>query len=82
MQQTDGLMHCIENFACLHHLHGTIRSLYVSVYFRAMGDQTCGYSRAQGWGFAVRNCASSSNPAVRNRALSCNPAVRNCATNF
>ena len=44
--------------------------------------QTCGYSRAQGWGFAVRNCASSSNPAVRNRALSCNPAVRNRATNF
>ena len=38
MQQTDGLMHCIENFACLHHLHGTIRSLYVSVYFRALGD--------------------------------------------
>ena len=31
MQQADGLMHCIENFACLHHLHGTIRSLYVSV---------------------------------------------------
>ena len=38
MQQTDGLMHCIENFAYLHHLHGTIRSLYVSVYFRALGD--------------------------------------------
>ena len=38
MQQTDGLMHCIENFACLHHWHGTIRSLYVSVYFRALGD--------------------------------------------
>ena len=38
MQQTDGLMHCIENFASLHHLHGTIRSLYVSVYFRALGD--------------------------------------------
>ena len=38
MQQTDGLMHCIENFACLHHLHGTIRSLYVSVYFGALGD--------------------------------------------
>ena len=38
MQQTDGLMHCIENFACLHHLHGTIRSLYVSVYFRALGN--------------------------------------------
>ena len=38
MQQTDGLMHCIENFACLHHLHGTIQSLYVSVYFRALGN--------------------------------------------
>ena len=44
--------------------------------------QTCGYSRAQGWGFAVRNCASSSNVAVRNRALPCNLAVRNRATNF
>ena len=38
MQQTDALMHCIENFACLHHLRGTIRSLYVSVYFRALGN--------------------------------------------
>ena len=38
MQQTGGLMHCIENFACLHHLRGTIRSLYVSVYFRALGN--------------------------------------------
>ena len=38
MQQTDGLMHCIDTFACLHHLQCTIRSLYVSVYFRALGD--------------------------------------------
>ena len=38
MQQTDGLVHCIENFACLHHLHGTIQSPYVSVYFRALGN--------------------------------------------
>ena len=42
MQQTDGLVHCIESFACLHYLHGTVRSLYVIVYFRALGDlQTC-----------------------------------------
>ena len=47
MQQTDGLMHCIENFACLHHLHGTIRSLYVSVYLVALGDVQQATDRSQ-----------------------------------
>ena len=43
MQQTDGLMHCIENFACLHHLHGTILSACIPEPWATYSKQLIGH---------------------------------------
>ena len=40
MQQTDGLMHCIENFAYLHHEHGTISMYACQRVSQSLGQAT------------------------------------------